>query len=229
MQLTGRLFMNISIAEPCNVLADVGCDHAYISIFAIENEIAKKAIAMDLRKGPLSKAKANIEERGLQSKIDTRLGNGLEALKPDEADAILISGMGGITICQILDEGLDKLGSVKQLILQPQSDLELVRRKIEELGMHIESEKMCIEDGKFYTCMKAVPERASSYNNESDYTFGRLLIEEKNEVLRQFLIKRNEKIMQIKKQIKESGTDASLPQNILDEEIKIREALDRIL
>jgi tRNA (adenine22-N1)-methyltransferase len=184
---------------------------------------------MDLRKGPLSKAKANIEERGLQSKIDTRLGNGLEALKPDEADAILISGMGGITICQILDEGLDKLGSVKQLILQPQSDLELVRRKIEELGMHIESEKMCIEDGKFYTCMKAVPERASSYNNESDYTFGRLLIEEKNEVLRQFLIKRNEKIMQIKKQIKESGTDASLPQNILDEEIKIREALDRIL
>jgi tRNA (adenine22-N1)-methyltransferase len=229
MQLTGRLFMNISIAEPCNVLADVGCDHAYISIFAIENEIAKKAIAMDLRKGPLSKAKANIEERGLQSKIDTRLGNGLEALKPDEADAILISGMGGITICQILDEGLDKLGSVKQLILQPQSDLELVRRKIEELGMHIESEKMCIEDGKFYTCMKAVPGRASSYNNESDYTFGRLLIEEKNEVLRQFLIKRNEKIMQIKKQIKESGADATLPQNILDEEIKIREALDRIL
>jgi tRNA (adenine22-N1)-methyltransferase len=221
--------MNISIAKPCNVLADVGCDHAYISIFAIENEIAKNAIAMDLRKGPLSKAKANIEGHGLQSRIDTRLGNGLEALKPDEADTVLISGMGGITISQILDEGLNKLGSVKQLILQPQSDLDLVRRKIEELGMHIECEKMCIEDGKYYTCMKAVPGRVSSYNNEADYTFGRLLIEEKNEVLHQFLLKRNEKIIQIKKQINESGMDAVIPQNILDEEIKVREALDRIL
>lgn len=229
MQLTNRLFMNISIAKPCNVLADVGCDHAYISIFAIENEIAKNAIAMDLRKGPLSKAKANIEGHGLQSRIDTRLGNGLEALKPDEADTVLISGMGGITISQILDEGLNKLGSVKQLILQPQSDLDLVRRKIEELGMHIECEKMCIEDGKYYTCMKAVPGRVSSYNNEADYTFGRLLIEEKNEVLHQFLLKRNEKIIQIKKQINESGMDAVIPQNILDEEIKVREALDRIL
>ena len=75
--------------------ADVGCDHGYVSIYLVQRGIAKSVIAMDVRKGPLSAAGANISEYGLEDLISTRLSDGVKELEKGEANAIVIAGMGG--------------------------------------------------------------------------------------------------------------------------------------
>ena len=93
----------------CPVVADVGCDHAYVSIALVARRIARKVIAMDVRKGPLAIAADNINEAGLTERIELRLGDGLAMLRRDEADAIVIAGMGGLLTKRILEQGMDIL------------------------------------------------------------------------------------------------------------------------
>ena len=139
-------------------VADVGCDHAHTGIWLIKNGIASKVIAMDVRKGPLEKATENLKIYGLCGVIETRLSNGLESLQEGEADSIIIAGMGGTLTVEILKNGIRKAAAARELILQPQSDIGLVRRFLRENGFVITDEKMCIEDGKFYNSMRAVNE-----------------------------------------------------------------------
>ncbi|MBR5178574.1 MAG: SAM-dependent methyltransferase [Lachnospiraceae bacterium] len=137
-------------------VADVGCDHAHTGIWLIKNDIASKVIAMDVRKGPLEKARENIKLYGLDGIIETRLSDGLEKLSVGEADSIVIAGMGGTLTVEILKNGIDKAAAARELILQPQSDIGMVRRFLGENGFVITQEKMCKEDGKFYNSMRAV-------------------------------------------------------------------------
>ncbi len=141
-------------------IADVGCDHAYVSIALMNRAIAKKVIAMDVRNGPLDIARKNITEAGYTKDIDIRLGDGLEKLLPGEADAIIIAGMGGLLMKGILERGCDVLSCEKKrpiLILQPQSDLREIRMFLHSHAYHIVCETMLVEDGKYYTVMKAMP------------------------------------------------------------------------
>ena len=84
-------------------IADIGCDHAYVSIALMERGLADKVIAMDVRKGPLEIAAKNVAEYGMENNIELRLSDGMERLKPGEADAIIIAGMGGLLMCSILE------------------------------------------------------------------------------------------------------------------------------
>ena len=120
MQLSLRLKTVADSVTGGNRVADVGCDHAYIAIHLAENNIAPRVVAMDVNKGPLSKAMENIEIRGLEDRIETRLSDGLARLNPGEADTVVIAGMGGALMVRILTEGESALYVVKELILQPQ-------------------------------------------------------------------------------------------------------------
>ena len=100
-------------------LADIGTDHGYIPIYCVKNGRCTRAIASDINKDPLKAACDNITENGLSEKIETRLSNGLEGLLPNEADTIVIAGMGGFLIRDILINGADKIGDNTVLILQP--------------------------------------------------------------------------------------------------------------
>ena len=132
MELSDRLQAVANMVTPGNKVADVGCDHAYISIYLVKNKISDKVIAMDVNQGPLNIARTNISKEGFSDKIETRLSNGLLKLSPNEADSIIIAGMGGGLTCKILQEGIDKLDGVKELILQPQSELDLVRKLLKD-------------------------------------------------------------------------------------------------
>ena len=126
-------------------LADVGTDHGYIPIYLLQQKKIPAAIAMDINEGPLERAKEHIALYGLQAYIQTRLSDGVAALKPGEVEAVLIAGMGGGLVMHILKDGEKVCQSAKELILQPQSEIERVREFLREKGYTILAEDMVYE------------------------------------------------------------------------------------
>lgn len=201
-QLSGRLSAVAGLVTPGLRVADVGCDHAYVSIYLVEQGIARSCLAADLREGPLGQAAKNIRAHGLDGQIETRLSAGLSAVEPGEVDAVLMAGMGGILIRDILWEGRAVAGGLREWVLQPQSDVALVRRYIREVGWQIVREDMVKEDGKYYPMFRAEPGRLLEGSGMSAGRlpsgraarlqpvfdrFGALLLEERNPVLKEFL------------------------------------------
>lgn len=188
IQLSNRLLAAAGMVTKGNIVADIGCDHAYTSIYLCQAGIAPKVIAMDVNKGPLVGAKAHVEEAGLTEQIDIRLSDGLQKLVPGESDSVLLCGMGGLLMIKILSDYPEATASLKELILQPQSEVGEVRRYLHKQGYEITKEHMLKEDGKFYVMMRAVKsELPQAYETECDYIYGKLLLEEKNPVLAEFL------------------------------------------
>lgn len=157
MLLSYRMQAVVGLVEPCRSIADIGCDHGYVAMELVKNNICKEVIAMDINSGPLDKAKSNIKEYGMQKYITTRLSDGTKALRPGEADGIICAGMGGKLIIHILTEGEELVRNMKQLILQPQSELDEVRAFLREMGFQIDREDMICEDGKYYPMMHVIP------------------------------------------------------------------------
>ena len=155
MNLSKRLRMVADCVTKGNVVADVGCDHAYISIYLVERKVAPRTIALDVNEGPLLRAQENILSYGLENLITTRLSDGLHKLKPKEADSIIIAGMGGPLMIKILEEGSECVKAAKELILQPQSEIWRVREYLHNLNFEITKEDMCIDEGKYYTVLYA--------------------------------------------------------------------------
>lgn len=151
-----RMLAIANLVDNSKVLADVGCDHAYISINLLENGKAERIIASDLREGPLNIAKDNIKLEGFEERIETRLCAGLCGYEAGEVDTILISGMGGMLVKEILSESIDVVKMADTLILEPQSDLRVVRAYLKDIGFEIIDEDMLNEGGKYYQIMKAV-------------------------------------------------------------------------
>lgn len=194
-ELSKRLQAVADLVTPGMRLADVGTDHAYIPIYLTQNGVVPSAIAMDINKGPLERADAHIREHGLEGKISTRLSDGLVHLKIEEADTMIAAGMGGGLVIHILDEDPAKTRSLKELILQPQSELWKVRRYLEEQAFRIIAEDMVEEDGKYYPMMKVVPaEQTGLYEagipaTEEELEYGKLLLEMAHPVMEEYLKK----------------------------------------
>ena len=190
MELSKRLKAVVELVTPGMRLADVGTDHGYIPIYLTEAGVIPSAIAMDINKGPLERAKEHIREHGLEGKIQTRLSDGLKNLQMNEADCMIAAGMGGGLVIRILSEERDTAGSFKELILQPQSEIDSVRKYLTEEGYRIVAEDMVYEDGKYYPMMKAVPCMAGAGEipySEEELEFGRVLLQQAHPVLGQFL------------------------------------------
>ena len=193
MQLSKRLQAVADMVSQGYRVADVGCDHAYTSIYLAERGISPQIIAMDVNQGPIDKAKENIRKYGCSDRIEARKSDGLAKLKPGEADAILIAGMGGALAIQILLERPDILKEIKELVLQPQSEIGKVRKMLKQQGFLIIEENMVKEDGKYYVMMKAIQqEKVNTGNNfaltKQEYIYyGRLLLEKKHPILQEYL------------------------------------------
>ena len=154
-RLSERLKRICDMCGRGNVIADIGCDHGFTSITLVKSGAYKKALAMDVRTGPLERAVKNIREAGLADHIETRLSDGFEKLKPGEAEASVITGMGGELIESILNAYPDAVKKLDKLILSPQSEAERVRRTIRELGFVITDEDALYDDGKYYEIIVA--------------------------------------------------------------------------
>ena len=169
------------------------CDHGYLPIYLVQEQIIPSAIAMDIGEGPLLAAKTHIAEVGLEDKIQTRRSDGLAAASAEEIDTVLIAGMGGGIVIHILTEGRKVAQSVKDLILQPQSELKEVRRFLCNEGYEIVDEDMVLEDGKYYPMMKVryAPETKDRRQSvaEHDFLFGPMLLQKKHPVLHAYLLR----------------------------------------
>ncbi len=186
VQLSKRLLMVTNMVTKGNRVADIGCDHAYTSIYLVEQNISNRIIAMDINKGPLERAKEHVKLYGCAEYIDIRLSDGAKELGLDEADTLLISGMGGTLTIHILEDSYEVVQRVKELILQPQSEIAQVRRYLHSIGFSIIDEDMLIEDGKYYTAVHAI-KGEESYEEEIEYSYGRILLQKKNKNLYDFL------------------------------------------
>lgn len=158
MELSKRLTAVAGMVTKGNIVCDVGCDHGYVSIYLVRERISPRVIAMDVRKGPLAQAKEHIRLYGLEDYIETRLSDGVDALKVGEADTLILAGMGGRLMEGILTRGREKVIRMKELILQPQSEIAAFRKFLREAGFKIASEDMVFEEGKFYPMMRVIPQ-----------------------------------------------------------------------
>ena len=219
VKISNRLTTASALVTQGYTLADVGTDHGYIPIYLLQQEKIPSAIAMDINEGPLERAKEHIALYGLQAYIQTRLSDGVAALKPGEVEAVLIAGMGGGLVMHILQDGEQVCRTAKELILQPQSEIERVREFLREEGYTILAEGMVYEDGKFYPMMKVQyqgenenAQKASEVLKLSDL-YGGLLLQNRHPVLKTFLEK--EKLIY-------TGIKENLAKQPVSEKIRMR-------
>ncbi len=238
IKLSKRMKAVAAMVTPGNILADVGTDHGYVPISLVQRKKIPKAIAMDINKGPLKRACEHIAEFQLEEFIETRLSDGVKKLKVGEVDSILIAGMGGELVIHILSDGMEVCRNVKELILQPQSELEKVRQFLRENNYKIVDEDMVIEDGKYYPMIKVVPVERDEFWDivpeeavQACYMYGPILLKNGNPSLRKYLVKQHKQLEKILKELNklpESKKIAKRKQEVLDE-ISLNESAYTIL
>ena len=168
-------------------LADIGSDHAYLPCYTVKKGIVPYAVAGEVVDGPFQSAKRQVEMEGLLNEIDVRKGNGLEVISEDEVDCITIAGMGGALITSILEEGKEKLKTVKRLILQPNISAISIRSWLIKNGWLLIAEEILEEDDKIYEIIvaeKGEPEDKPISELEKELLFGPFLLKEKSAVFK---------------------------------------------
>ncbi|MCC5910471.1 MAG: SAM-dependent methyltransferase [Clostridiaceae bacterium] len=150
VKLTPRLQKIADLITTGSRVADIGTDHGYIPIYLLQNNIANELIASDVNEGPLETAKKNIKEHGYEDKIKTRLGSGLEVLEPKEVDTVIIAGMGGILIAELLERVPEVTKATDTFILQPMQAQEELRRHLANNGFQIKKDLLVKEDRRIY-------------------------------------------------------------------------------
>lgn len=225
--MSKRIEKLVELFPGARSVADIGCDHGYTSILLAKAGKAEKIIACDIGASPLESAKKNILREGLTKRIECRLGDGLMPLKPFEVEAVLISGMGGPLMTEILENRIEEFSLA---VLSPQSDFANFRRFLFD-RMEIVKEEYLEEGGKFYRLFLArkkqspesqeieQEEKQEERENEpkkkedkkkfcrtaEEWEYGWLPLQEKDPVLKRMLEKEEKQYKEIleKKQIKE--------------------------
>lgn len=157
-------------------IIDVGCDHALLDIYLVENNYVATLIASDLSKDALKQGKNNIKKHGLEDKIETRLGSGLTVLnQDDDIDTVIISGMGSRTMLSILDSIF--IHNMKKLILQSNNDYEVLRSEVIKYGFIIQDEEYLVDKGQEYINIVFV--RGDKLYSEKELSIGPKLMHDK--------------------------------------------------
>ncbi|NLK73383.1 MAG: SAM-dependent methyltransferase [Clostridiales bacterium] len=188
MQLTNRLQKIADSIEINERVADIGTDHGYLPIYLYSEGISREIIISDVNKGPMEIALKNIEIHiGKGHNIKSRIGNGLEVIGDNEADTVVIAGMGGLLIQEILSKDIEKSRAIKKLILQPRNAQDKLRKWLTENGFKIIDEHLA-EEGR-YICeiIVATPGKSQSENNEIYYEIPKILIHKNDPLLKEFI------------------------------------------
>ena len=166
LELTPRLRAVAELVPAGAAVADIGTDHAYLPVWLLLEGKITHAIAADLREGPLNRARLTAKEYDCRENIDFRLCDGLSAIAPEEADTIVIAGMGGETISSILEQAIWTKNENYTLILQPMSAQNDLRRWLWQQGYGIRNEQIICEGDKLYNILFV------TYGNARELTIG---------------------------------------------------------
>lgn len=153
VRLTPRLQMTAELVPPGARLADIGTDHAYLPAALLQAGKIPFAIAADLRRGPLERARETVRACGLGDRTAFRLCDGLRGFRREELDAAVLAGMGGETIADILEHAPWRGWEGLTLVLQPMSSMPELRGRLGGLGLVIEKERLAREGDTLYTAM----------------------------------------------------------------------------
>lgn len=229
MKLSKRLATVVSFVRPGSRVADVGTDHGYVPIWLLVHGVAEHAVAMDVRPGPLERAKEHRRRYKLEEKMEIRLSDGLKELQEGEADTVIIAGMGGELMLRILAGGAHMWSSVTDWILSPQSEWDVFRHGLETTGFAIGREIMLWEDGKYYVVLQA-SRGVMQYPREIDYRYGYHLLRQKSPVLRDYLNREKQQLLAIQERLLQQdapGPEAQLRlAEIRKESEYVKEAFD---
>lgn len=192
IQLSKRLQAVADLGKFGDTMADIGTDHGYIPIYLIQSKRISHAVAMDIGKGPLLRAQEHIAKYQLGAYIETRLSDGAKELCYGEVSSVVIAGMGGVLMQKILRDSEEVFRGVKEIILQPQSEIEQTRRFLLDNGYEILAEDMVLEDGKYYpmmrvSCVESIEENPYAEAKDIDFVYGAYLLKERHPVLRSYL------------------------------------------
>ncbi|MDE7161914.1 MAG: class I SAM-dependent methyltransferase, partial [Anaeroplasmataceae bacterium] len=171
-----------SYTKGSKVVCDIGCDHAYTLLYAIQLYGVEYGIAADIAIGPLQNAKKTIEENHLTQKIKTILSDGFTSIE-DFFDTAILSGMGGILICDILEKSLSKIKG-KRLIIEANNDTYRIRKFLFEHGFHLVEEDAIYDHEKYYEI--GVYEEGVKNYNSLDIQYGPILLEKRPPAFREY-------------------------------------------
>jgi len=196
LTLSPRLKIIAESIQGYNTVADIGSDHAYLPIYLIKNNQVKNAIATDVNKGPVEISKERLKSNKVDERVEVRHGDGLRVLQPGEAQVIVIAGMGGILIKDILDRDVEVAESAKLLILQPMRDSDKVRRWLLRHGFNIIDEELVKEQDKIYEVIWAKP-GGEAKETADLMLIGEKLLEKKHPLAAEYISKKKEELERV--------------------------------
>ena len=186
IKLSPRLQTVADFAPPSNVVADIGTDHGFLAIYLVQANKARSVIAADKNKMPLESAARAVREYNLSERVELRLGDGLAVLAENEAETIILAGMGGALMADILAAHKNIWQCAASLVLQPQNGFDVLRRYVCDNGWHIADEKIAAEGKRLYVVMLA--QKGTEPLPEEFYLkVGKKLVEKNDPLLPLFL------------------------------------------
>lgn len=183
MKINSRLKAIGDLVDEGSVTMDVGCDHALLSVYLVVEKKHKKAIASDIKEGPLHSAEENIKRYQVEDKIELRLGDGLSTYT-DEIDTVTISGIGGRTMIGIFKSNLKTTKKIKTIIASPNNYQQDVREFLTSIGFQINDETLVKEGKIIYQIMKFT--KGKSKLSKKEKFFGPILLQKKGKLFTEY-------------------------------------------
>ena len=222
MELSKRLKRIAEHVDKCESVADIGTDHGYIPIYLVKEGICKKAIASDINKGPIEKAKVNVAFEGVSNKVKCLLGPGLNPLKVGKVNGVILAGMGGNLTRDILLADMDKVKKYDFIILQPAQNPEVLREFLYKNDYEIIDEDLIKDEGRFYELFKVKYNENSEklvFEDELEYEVSPLLREKGHPLFKKFIEEKINRCETILSFIKEDTEAAKKRKSDLEEKI----------
>ncbi|GEA94599.1 SAM-dependent methyltransferase [Weissella viridescens] len=223
MHLSDRLATVAAYVPDGARLADIGSDHAYLPANLILNKRIKFAVAGEVAQGPLENAEQEINKHHLNDQLIPRLADGLAAIQPeDRIDTVVIAGMGGRLIQQILEAGSN--ATYKRLILQPNIDVDAVRTWLQANQYQITDERVLLDDGHYYEVVVAEP--GTVEYNAMQLAFGPVNMVKNDSIWRQKWEREQGRMEKIMQQLEAANqTQAEAYRNYQEQVAQIKEVL----
>ena len=201
-----RLEEIINLVEDNSIVADIGTDHGIVPYELIKSNKAKKVIASDISEKSLDKLREKLDYLDEPEKIILNVSDGLDNLNEYQVDTIIISGMGGNLIVDILNKNIDVANSANCLILGANNSLSVLRKFLHDNSFEIIEEVDLFENDKYYQIIK-VKVGKQLFSNDYEYEFGKFLIDNKSENLKQYIQQQVENKKIILSNISEKDSD----------------------
>lgn len=229
MKLSTRLQKIADFIPENTIVGDIGTDHGHIPIYLIKNNVSKRVIATDISQNSLEKIIEFVKINNYDKDIDIRLGDGLETILPFEIDTVVIAGMGGLLIRDILDKDKKKANTITHFILQPNIASKELRKYLYENNFEIIDEGLIKEGDKFYEVIYAKKGKAYIHK-DIYYEIGEKLIINKNPLLKQFLNHKIGTLEEILEELEGKKTEKSIKrrEEVNKNLIELKEVLKEI-